>query len=106
MSTKNKFISFIKSVFKSPLTYILLLSFFVQYAVYSKYETYTFSGDTLSYLSDMYKDNIFLGKVNLFRTPVYPYFCKFFENFKSFSNYFFSIHTHHSFNISISIGVL
>lgn len=83
MSTKNKFISFIKSVFKSPLTYILLFSFFVQYAVYSKYETYTFSGDTLSYLSDMYKDNIFLGKVNLFRTPVYPYFCKFFELFSS-----------------------
>ena len=91
MSTKNKFISFIKNVFKSPLTYILLLSLFIQKIVYSKYQSYSFSGDTLSYLSDMYKDNIFLGKVNLYRTPIYPYFCKFFELFSSKANLYDNI---------------
>ena len=91
MSTKNKFIYYIKNVFKSPLTYILLLSLFVQKVVYSKYQSYSFSGYTLSYLSDMYKDNIFLGKVNLYRTPIYPYFCKFFELFSSKANLYDNI---------------
>ena len=91
MSNKNKILDILKTILKSPLTYILFISFFIQYAVYRKYETYTFTGDTLSYLSDLYKDNIFLGKVNLFRTPVYPYFCKFFELFSSKNNLYINI---------------
>lgn len=91
MNTKDKCISFFRNIFKSPLTYILLLSLFVQKIIYSKYQSYSFSGDTLSYLSDIYKDNIFLGKVNLYRTPVYPYFCKFFELFSSRANLYDNI---------------
>lgn len=91
MSTKNKFISFIKSVFKSPLTYIMLVSILFQKFIYSRYEYYSFSGDSLSYLAKYYKENIFLGQVNYYRTPIYPYFCKLIDVFSSKASFYNNI---------------
>lgn len=91
MSLKERTLFIIKKIIKNPLSYILIISLFIQKVVYSKFQPYSFSGDTLSYLSMYYKENIFLGEVNFSRTPVYPYLCKIVNLFSTESNFYNNI---------------
>jgi len=65
----------IKNVFKSPLTYILLVSVIIHNILYRFFDSFSEYNDTASYI-DLYKENIFKGELNNSRTPIYPYFCK------------------------------
>ena len=65
----------IKEVLKNPLIYIVFTCILVQVFMYKTIEKYKTYPDTPSYM-EKYTENIFKGKVNSIRTPVYPYFIK------------------------------
>lgn len=79
MKMKNKIklsglLNKISVLFKSPLTYILLLCGFIQSFIYFFTEKYGIVGDTRGYM--IYDQNIFMGEVSSYRTPIYPYFIR------------------------------
>lgn len=91
MSLKENIFFTIKKIFKNPLSYILAFSILFQNFIYSRFTSYSMSGDSLSYLAEYYKENIFLGQVNHNRTPIYPYFCKIIELFSNENNFYSNI---------------
>lgn len=69
---KDKIIQFLKQ----PLIYVIILCIILSNFIYGIIPSNLTYGDTESYLTSANKINIFQGKLNNSRTPVYPYFIK------------------------------
>ncbi len=82
-----------KSIFHriihSPLTAVILIVFAFRLWYYPQLQQYMTFYDTVSYTD--YPYNIFQGQIDIFRTPVYPYFIKLIGLFSSEANLYINI---------------
>ena len=69
----NTIFKSIIEIFKQPLIYVLTICLIVQFKVYGTVQEFFICPDSSSYLE---YSNIFEGKLDKTRTPVYPYFIK------------------------------
>lgn len=70
----GKIATFIQTAINSPLTVILLGILCFRLWYYSNFHSYTIWYDSATYTD--FTENLLLGEVNVFRTPVYPWFIK------------------------------
>lgn len=71
---KSKISIMLDRIITNPLTLILLIVLCFRFWYYPYFQRYTAWYDTLSYAD--YDYNLLLGQVDIFRTPVYPWFIK------------------------------
>ncbi len=94
---KNK-TNFIKSIFKAiieiltqPLIYVLIICIITQFKIYDNVNKYAICPDSYSYLKYSQNADIFKGKLDKTRTPVYPYFIKLIDTINGNKNLFLSV---------------
>ena len=63
------------SIFKRPITYIIVICLLIQLGIYKTIPDYILTSDSHTY-SEEYQVSIFKGEVDKLRTPVYPYLIK------------------------------
>ena len=69
---KNRILNFLKQ----PLIYIVVICILYQIKTYNELPEYKSTDDTLGYINASKQINIFEGKIDRSRVPVYPYFIK------------------------------